>query len=142
MDFWDAMIAQSAVAADCTLLFAQDFQHGFQLGSPRLQKFFSLLTPEHEESRTCQAKTRPQIVPCDFFPHVEKTKPGEYNHGEDFLNHFELRKTEIGAPDTVCRNLKAVFEKSDAPTKNDSHQERPGAHVFQMAVPGIGHEKV
>ena len=30
--FWDAMIVQSAVIADCTLLLTEDFQHGFQLG--------------------------------------------------------------------------------------------------------------
>ena len=30
--FWDAMIVQSAVAADCTLLLTEDFQPGFQLG--------------------------------------------------------------------------------------------------------------
>ena len=30
--FWDAMIVQSAVVADCTLLFTEDFQHGFKLG--------------------------------------------------------------------------------------------------------------
>ena len=30
--FWDAMIVQSAVAADCTVLLTEDFQHGFQLG--------------------------------------------------------------------------------------------------------------
>jgi predicted nucleic acid-binding protein len=30
--FWDAMIVQSAVVADCTLLLTEDFQHGFQLG--------------------------------------------------------------------------------------------------------------
>ena len=30
--FWDAMITQSAIVADCTLLLTEDFQDGFQLG--------------------------------------------------------------------------------------------------------------
>ena len=30
--FWDAMIVQSAIVADCTLLLTEDFQHGYQLG--------------------------------------------------------------------------------------------------------------
>jgi predicted nucleic acid-binding protein len=38
--FWDAMIIQSAMVADCNLLFSEDLQPGFQLGSLTIKNPF------------------------------------------------------------------------------------------------------
>jgi predicted nucleic acid-binding protein len=39
--FWDAMIVQSAVVADCTLLLTEDFHPGFQLGPLTIKNPFA-----------------------------------------------------------------------------------------------------
>jgi predicted nucleic acid-binding protein len=39
--FWDSMILQSAVVADCSLLLTEDFQDGFQLGSLTIKNPFA-----------------------------------------------------------------------------------------------------
>ena len=38
--FWDAMIIQSAVVANCNILYSEDLQHGFQLASLSIQNPF------------------------------------------------------------------------------------------------------
>jgi len=38
--FWDAMVIQSAMAANCNLLLSEDLQHGFQLGSLTIENPF------------------------------------------------------------------------------------------------------
>jgi len=95
---------------------------------------------KHEEGGGGQAKGRPEVIPGELFPHIKKAKSGEDDHRDDFLNHLELGKGEIDASHAVGRDLQAVFEESDAPAKNNRRQKRPGAHVFQVAVPGVGHE--
>jgi hypothetical protein len=85
---------------------------------------------EHEEGCTRQTQTRPQIVPGQVLPHIEKAKPGKYDHGEDFLNYFQLRETKKSAPQPIGRNLKTILEKGDAPTENDCKQEGFCAQIF------------
>lgn len=38
--FWDAMIIQSAMVANCDLLLSEDLQHGFKLGSLTIKNPF------------------------------------------------------------------------------------------------------
>lgn len=85
-------------------------------------------------------KTR-GVVPFEFFAKIGDGENGENCERNDFLNRLELRRGKFVRADAVCRDLKAVFEKSDAPTCEDDFPERFAA-IFQMTVPGEGHEDV
>ena len=81
------------------------------------------------------------VVPFEFVAEVPDGKYREDGEGNDFLNRFELRGTEFVGADAVGGDLETVFEEGDAPTGEDDFPEGFAA-VFEVAVPGEGHEDV
>jgi hypothetical protein len=94
-----------------------------------------------EERAGDDARKADSVIPPEFFAEVKDRKNREYCQGDDFLNGFELCTVEFVGADPVCGHLKAVLEKSDAPTGDDDLPERSTAK-FQVAVPGEGHKNV
>ena len=60
---------------------------------------------------------------------------------DDLLDHLELDGREARRADAVGGHLEAVFEEGDAPADEDDLPQGVLA-VFQVAVPGKGHEDV
>jgi hypothetical protein len=58
-------------------------------------------------------------VPPEFLPQVKNRKYRENRKRYDFLNGLQLRGIEFVGADAVCRHLKTVFKKSDAPAYED-----------------------
>jgi len=81
------------------------------------------------------------VVPAQFFAEIGDGKNGENRKRDDFLNGFELSGAELVGADAIGRHLKTVFEESDAPAGEDDFPQRFAA-IFEMAVPGEGHEDV
>ena len=81
------------------------------------------------------------VIPAKFLAEVGNRKDGEDGEGDDFLDGLELGGVEFIGTDAIRRHLKTVFEESDAPTSENNFPERFAA-VFQVAVPGEGHEDV
>ena len=81
------------------------------------------------------------VVPTKLFAKISDGKDSEDCKGDDFLNCFELSGVEFVGTDAIGGNLKAVFEKGDAPAGEDDFPQR-FATVFEVTVPGEGHEDV
>jgi hypothetical protein len=96
---------------------------------------------EDEERRGDQAYCCGRVVPAQMLAEIDQCEDGEDAEGDDLLDHFELDRREVPGTDPVRRNLQAVFKESDAPADQDDLPERVLA-VFQVAVPGNGHEDV
>ena len=44
--------------------------------------------------------------------------------------------------DAIGGHLQAVLEKIDAPAEYNDHEQGAVTQVFQVAIPGIGHEHI
>ena len=81
------------------------------------------------------------MVPSELRAEAEHGDVGDDAEGDDLLHDFELNRCEVLLPHAICGNLRAVFEKGDAPADEDDLPERILA-VFQVTVPGDGHADV
>ena len=97
---------------------------------------------EDEEGGGDEAEACPEVVKAEALAHVDHGEDGEDDHGDDFLDDFELAERVGLEANTVGGDLEAVFEEGDAPAKEDRDEEGPVFEVFEVAVPGIGHEEV
>jgi hypothetical protein len=100
------------------------------------------LIAKNEEDRAQQTKPGPEIVPGDLLPHVKNGERDEHREGNDFLSDFELRKAEDRVPDPIGRDLQEVFKEGDPPAYQRCCDPRLFVHVFEMTIPGEGHEDV
>ena len=83
------------------------------------------------------------MIPFEALIEIEHGKKPEDDEGDGLLNDFQLRRVEILGGQSVCRNHKAIYKKSDTPASQDDKNHRTaGVFVFQMAIPGEGHEDV
>jgi PLP dependent protein len=94
-----------------------------------------------KERRGDQADGGSGVVPAQVLAEVKEGEDGEDGERDDLLDHFELHGGKAGGADAVGGDLKHVFEKGDAPTDKDDLPQGLLA-VFQVAVPGEGHEDV
>src|SRR5882672_3481189 len=101
----------------------------------------SLPLMKDEKYRKADASEARGVIPAEFFAEVGNRKDGEDGEGDDFLDGLELGGVEFIGTDAIRRHLKTVFEESNAPTSENNFPERFAA-VFQVAVPGEGHENV
>jgi len=81
------------------------------------------------------------IVPLDLLPQIEHGKATEDNEGDDLLDRLQLRSGELAVSVTIRWDLEAVFDKGDTPAEQDD-RKKGRAFIFQMTVPGKGHEDV
>jgi hypothetical protein len=101
----------------------------------------SLLRNNGEGHRGQHADEGGDVIPAHLFLKIKQREPAKYQQRDDFLDDFQLRgRVNIAAP-TVGRHLEAIFEKCDAPTRDDDEPER-FEFVFQMPVPRECHEEV
>jgi len=78
---------------------------------------------------------------AQFLAQIGDGKSGEDHQRDDLLDGLELRSRELERADTVGGHLEAIFEESDTPAgQNDLPQSF--AAIFEVAIPGKGHEDV
>lgn len=97
---------------------------------------------EHEVGGQGQAGRGVKKIEGQFPLHEAHREDHEHNHGDDLLGHFELAETHVLDAEAIGWDLKAVFNKGHAPTRQDGDPERASRERLQMTVPGIGHEHV
>ena len=81
------------------------------------------------------------MIPFDAFAEIPPGENDEHSQGDHFLNNFQLKCREFAIADAVRGDLKAVFGERDEPAHDDRGEEW-GLAVFQVTVPGDGHEDV
>src|ERR1700687_3501824 len=86
------------------------------------------------------AKSR-RVIPLQLLAQIHDGKNGKYRQRDHFLNGLELRGRKLVRANAICRNLETIFEEGDAPTGQDDFPQSLAA-VFEMAIPGEGHEDV
>jgi pyridoxal phosphate enzyme (YggS family) len=96
---------------------------------------------EGEEGRCDETDSGGGVVPVEMFAEVEEGEDGEDAERDDLLDHLELDRREAGGADAVGGDLQQVLEKSNAPADKDDLPQCV-LTVFQVAVPGKGHEDV
>ena len=72
---------------------------------------------------------------------IEHRKACKDAQGDDLLHDLEFGSGIDRMADPVGRNREAIFKQRDGPAEQNDHQKRP-VGVFQMPVPGEGHEDV
>src|ERR1700686_3371607 len=81
------------------------------------------------------------MVPLDRLLQVENREYREHEQRDDLLNCLELGGAEFVGTNSVGRYLEAILKKGNHPTHYDHLKQRHIA-IFQVAVPGKGHEYV
>jgi hypothetical protein len=112
-------------------------RRGFRGDTALLQSPF-LEDDKHRADDHCEAD---QIVPAQVLFQVENREDRKDGESDDLLNGLQLCRREFVGADAVGGNLKAVFRKCDQPTDQDDLGQR-SLPVFQVSVPGEGHEDV
>jgi hypothetical protein len=74
--------------------------------------------------------------------HVKDGKRDEYHQSDDLLHYLQLRQGERSVADAVCRHLKEILKKGNAPTGHRRNVPGTAAQRLEMPVPGEGHEQV
>jgi hypothetical protein len=93
-----------------------------------------------ENSRNQQHKSH-RIIPSKFFLQIPDAENRKNHQRNDFLYGFQFNCIEHTMPETVCRNLKAVFQKSYAPAYQ-YYLPQAYLFIFQVPIPGKGHEDI
>ena len=108
------------------------------------------LLENYKHCQNDQAKTD-KVVPFETLFENNKGEQHKDDERNGFLNSFELNDIERSAiffeANSVGRNLKQVFEKSEAPTDEYYRQKAEiftPAHVFEfkMAIPSQCHKAI
>ena len=94
-----------------------------------------------EECGADQEEGSDTVVPAQVRAKIKSGEYAEDGERDDFLDHLELDGSEAAVADAVGGNLEAVLEEGDRPADDDDFPEGL-ALVFQMAIPGDGHEDV
>jgi hypothetical protein len=81
------------------------------------------------------------VIPLWDLPKDYERESSKNDERYYFLQYFELRQTEYAIPDSIRRNLKAVFQQRDQPTGYNGENQRI-LRVLQMPVPRNSHEQI
>ena len=92
--------------------------------------------------RTGEEGKADHVIPLQVLAEHELRKDDKHDQRDDFLEDFELIAIENAKADPVGGNLKAVFKKGDAPGNQDRKPKWTVLKIFEMAVPGVGHERI
>ena len=96
---------------------------------------------KNEERRYYDKSESHAMVPFELVAEIKDRKHREDRKRDDLLNRLQLRGVELVGADAVRRHLKTVFEEGNAPAHQDRFPEC-FVPVFQVPVPGEGHEDV
>jgi hypothetical protein len=103
--------------------------------------YMSLFWQESEGNCRQNANECGDMVPLDLYAQEHNGEPRKNAQCDDFLDDFQLWRRIHGIAPPVCRDLKTILKKCDAPARQDYEPQRLGL-VFQMAVPRERHEDV
>ena len=110
-----------------------------RIASPFFRALF--LRNERKRHRRQNAHERRDVIPPDLLLQIHHRKDAKDRQRNDFLHNFQLRcGIHIAAP-AVRRHLQDVFEKRNAPARDDHKPDRL-EFVFQMPIPRERHEDV
>ena len=94
-----------------------------------------------EEGRGDQKPSCDGVIPAQVGTEIVGGEYAEDRERNDFLNYFELHRSEAAIADAVCRHLEAILEEGDSPADQDDLPKRLLTKL-QVAIPGDGHEDV
>ena len=94
-----------------------------------------------EEGRGDQKPSCDGVIPAQVGTEIVGGEYAEDRERNDFLNYFELHRSEAAVADAVCRHLEAILEEGDSPTDQNDLPQRFVAES-EVPVPGKGHENV
>lgn len=97
---------------------------------------------KHKINRADQAERGPKVIELDFLFHIKGRKSSEDDHGDHFLDDFELRKRIVIAPPSIGWDLKSIFEQCNSPAHNNHVKQRRMSMLLQVAVPREGHKDI
>lgn len=97
--------------------------------------------PERERDRADQQGIRDQIVPSYRLAKNQKYKHREHDERDALLHDLELSDGEVVGANPVRGDLKDIFKQRDPPT-HKYYREQRSLFVFQVPVPGNGHENI
>src|ERR1035437_9416886 len=83
-----------------------------------------------------------EMIPCEFLLQEEDGESDEDGDGNDLLNDLELESREMDIAEASRRHRQAVFEQRNPPRNQDRLPERPIVAIFQVPIPGEGHEDI
>src|ERR1017187_5841055 len=95
-----------------------------------------------EERDHAEKAERHEIIPRKFLLQKRGREYDEDDDLDNLLNNLKLVCREVAIPEAIRRHRQAVFEQRDAPRDQDRLPERPAVTVFQVPVPGEGHEDI
>jgi hypothetical protein len=81
------------------------------------------------------------IIPFERIAKIGDGEDRENGQGDDLLNRFQLGAREFVGTKSVGWYLEAIFEESDAPTRNYDLPQRRVA-VLKVSVPRKRHEDI
>jgi hypothetical protein len=82
------------------------------------------------------------VVPGQRLAEVNIGEQGEDHKAHYFLDGFQLHGRKMLAADAVGGHLNGVFKEGDSPGKEDHKPQGFGFEVFEVAIPGVGHEDI
>src|ERR1035437_1379149 len=95
-----------------------------------------------EERGHAKKGERHEMIPREFLLQKEDGESDEDGDGDNLLNDLELESREMDIAEAIRRHRQAVFEQRDSPGAEDRLPERPVVAVFQVPIPGEGHEDI
>ena len=96
---------------------------------------------KREEGRGDQEASGDGVIPAQVRTEIVSGEDAEDRERDDLLNHLELHGSEAAVADAVGGHLKAILKEGDTPADQNDLPKRLLA-VFQVTVPGEGHEDV
>src|ERR1039457_1263683 len=95
-----------------------------------------------EERGHAEKAERHEIIPRKLLLQKRGREDNEDDDRYNLLNNLELVAREVAIAEAIRRHRQAVFEQRDSPRNQDRLPERPAVTVFQVPVPGEGHEYI
>src|ERR1035441_8664989 len=94
------------------------------------------------ERGSAENAARPEIIPRKLLLQKRGREDDEDDDRDNLLNNLKLVSREVAIAEAIRRHRQAVFEQRDSPRNQDRLPERPAVTVFQVPVPGEGHEDI
>jgi hypothetical protein len=131
-----AMQCSSSIVRRLRLSIVRRSARGAPEASARLQ-----LSPKGKRNRAEQKEERDSMIPFEALTEIRPRENDEHTESDYLLDDFQLKCRELAVTYAIRGDLKTVFGKRDRPAHQDYRDKRSLA-VFQVTIPGDGHEDV
>jgi hypothetical protein len=74
---------------------------------------------KHKKSANRNEGKTGRVIPLEWFAEIVDRKNRKHRQGNHSLDGFQLRSGEFLRAQAVRRNLKAIFEERNSPTRRD-----------------------